>query len=65
MAHREALLAVMRASRVELETAVDAYRGRLDTELGDDWRVRDTIAHIAVWEQMAVRKLTGSFGLLR
>ena len=60
MAHKQELLQVMQETRAELEAVVAPYHGRLDTELGHDWRVRDVLAHIATWERMAARKLTGA-----
>jgi hypothetical protein len=60
MTHKEELLAAMRAARVDLEAVVGAYEGRLDETLDDGWQVRDAIAHIAVWERVATRKITGA-----
>jgi hypothetical protein len=60
MSHRDALIAVMRETRIELDRAVAAYEGRLDTALDGDWTVRDAVAHIAVWERMAARKIAGT-----
>jgi Mycothiol maleylpyruvate isomerase N-terminal domain len=60
MSHKRELLAAIRESRTDLEQAVNAYGGRLDAETGDDWTVRDAVAHIALWERMAVRKLAGT-----
>lgn len=60
MSHKQHLLAVMRETRAELDQAVAAYHGRLDTALDDGWTVRDALAHIAVWERMAARKIAGS-----
>src|SRR5215212_4575392 len=60
MSHKQDLLAVMRESRAELEQAVAAYQGRLDTAIDGGWTVRDALAHIAVWERMAARKIAGT-----
>jgi len=60
MSHKEELLAAMRETRANLERAVEAHGGRLDAELGDGWTVRDAVAHIALWERMAMRKLAGT-----
>lgn len=50
----------MRSARTELESAVQGLAGRLDAEVGDGWRVRDVLAHLALWERVAVWKLTGA-----
>jgi hypothetical protein len=60
MSHKDDLIAVMREARADLERAVAAYDGRLDTALDDGWTVRDAVAHIAVWERMAARKIAGT-----
>jgi hypothetical protein len=60
MSHKQELLAVMQRSRTELEAVVGAYNGNLGEQLEDGWRVRDAVAHLALWERMAVRKITGA-----
>ncbi len=60
MSHRHELLAVMREARADLEQAVAVYDGRLDSAIDGGWTVRDAIAHIAVWERMAARKIAGT-----
>ena len=60
MSHKERLLDTMRSARAELEAVVGAYGGRLDAELGDGWLLRDALAHLAVWERVAVRKIAGT-----
>jgi hypothetical protein len=60
MSHKQALLAVMREARADLERAVAGFGGRLDTALGGGWTIRDAVAHIAVWERMAARKIAGT-----
>ena len=60
MSDKDRLLDTMRAARADLEAVVRSYEGRLDAELGDGWRVRDALAHLAVWERVAVRKIAGT-----
>jgi hypothetical protein len=60
MSHKTQLMEHMRGARAELEAAVRALEGRFDAELDNDWRVRDVVAHLALWERVAVRKLTGA-----
>jgi hypothetical protein len=60
MSSRDELLARMSLPRAELESIVAALRGREETDLGDGWRVRDLIAHIALWERVAAWKLGGA-----
>lgn len=60
MSHNERLLAHMRAERGKLEALVDSLAGRLHEDVGDGWRVRDVLAHLALWERVATRKITGA-----
>jgi hypothetical protein len=60
MSLKDELIAVMREARADLDRAVAAYDGQLDTALGGGWTVRDAVAHIAVWERMAARKIAGT-----
>jgi hypothetical protein len=50
----------MSTARTELDSIVEALHGREDVDLGDDWRVRDILAHIALWERVATWKLVGA-----
>lgn len=54
------LLARMRMARAELESIITVLRGREEVDLGDGWRVRDLIAHLALWERVAAWKLGGA-----
>lgn len=58
--HRDELLGVLARSWDEVRSVVDGY-GEEDfvRDLGDGWRVKDAIAHVAMWERIAARKLTG------
>jgi len=58
MSYKDQLLANMRAARAELEAAVAGER--LDSDRGDGWRLRDVLAHIALWERIAARKIAGT-----
>lgn len=60
MSHKDQLLDTMRAARAELEAAVGARDGRLDADMGDGWRLRDILAHLALWERVAAKKITGA-----
>jgi hypothetical protein len=60
MSSRDELLARMSLTRAELESVVVALRGREETDLGEGWRVRDLIAHLALWERVAAWKLGGA-----
>jgi hypothetical protein len=60
MSSRDDLLGRMSLARAELETIVTALRGREDVDLGEGWRVRDLIAHLALWERVAAWKLGGA-----
>ncbi len=60
MSARDQLLEDMLSAWAELMTLVRALDGRFDTDLGDGWRVRDVLAHIALWERVANWKLTGA-----
>ena len=60
MSNREELLAQMSVARTELESIVTALDSRENVDVGDDWRVRDVLAHIALWERVATWKLDGT-----
>ncbi|HEX3721374.1 MAG TPA: ClbS/DfsB family four-helix bundle protein [Nitrolancea sp.] len=60
MTNRDELLAQMNVARTELESVIATLRGREDIDLGDGWRVRDVLAHIALWERVSAWWLTGA-----
>jgi hypothetical protein len=62
MSNRQTLLDEMQTARTELDETVNALVAsrRMDFYLGDGWRVRDVIAHLALWERVANRKLSGA-----
>jgi hypothetical protein len=60
MAHQEQLLTAMRTVRAELDTFVRAHQDQPDAALGGGWSLHDAIAHVALWDRMAARKLTGA-----
>ena len=60
MTPRDDLLERMLSAWTELMTVVEQLDGRFDVDLGDDWRVRDVLAHIALWERVANWKLSGA-----
>ncbi|MEA2513396.1 MAG: hypothetical protein QOJ59_2883 [Thermomicrobiales bacterium] len=60
MSHKPELLAAITENQEELEAVVAAYGVQLDAELDGDWTVRDAVAHVAVWERVAVRKINGT-----
>lgn len=57
---RDELLEEMLSAWAELMTVVKSIGGRFDEDLGDGWRVRDVLAHLALWERVANWKLTGA-----
>jgi hypothetical protein len=59
MSANDELLAVMQRSRDGLERALAPYRDNLDADLGDGWTAREAIAHIALWERVSARNITG------
>lgn len=59
MSPNEVLLAMMAQVRAELEAIVLAKDADLQADAGDGWRVIDLVAHVALWERMAARKLGG------
>ena len=60
MAHKAELLTAMQAARAELEAIVAGFAGDLERDAGDGWRRQDVLAHIALWERMAARKIAGT-----
>jgi hypothetical protein len=59
MSPKETLLAMMAQVRADLEAIVLAEDADLQADAGDDWRIIDLVAHIALWERVAAQKLTG------
>lgn len=59
MSNKAELLEAMRAARVDLEAAVAAANGDLGRRHEGEATLADILAHIAVWERVATRKLTG------
>src|SRR5262245_38480800 len=59
MSPKDELLTMMAQVRAELATLVLAAGVDLQADAGDDWRIIDLVAHIALWERMAAQKLTG------
>ena len=60
MAHKAELLTAMQIARSELEAIVAGFAGDLEQDAGDGWRRQDVLAHIALWERMAARKIAGT-----
>ena len=60
MSHKRDLLAAMGTARAELEQIVAAHGDRLTAAHDQGWRLHDVVAHIAVWERVATRKITGA-----
>lgn len=60
MSHRDDLLAVMAQSWNDLTGAVAAVQATFDQPGDGGWRPQDSVAHIAVWERMAARKIAGT-----
>lgn len=60
MAHQAQLLTAMRTVRAELDGFVREHQDDPDAEIGGGWSLHDAIAHVALWDWMAVRKLTGA-----
>lgn len=61
MSNRSELLAVMRMARTDVEAVVATLAGRLgdDAGIGNDWQVRDSLMHVALWERVAAHTITG------
>jgi hypothetical protein len=60
MTHKEHLLAVMRAVRAEVEAYVRDHQHEPDAQIGGGWSLHDAVAHVALWDRMAARKLAGT-----
>lgn len=59
MSHKDTLLGVMREARAQLDAAIAEAMPRLEAPVDDGWRVRDELAHLALWERIAARKIAG------
>jgi hypothetical protein len=59
MPHKDTLVAVMREARMLLDAAVAEAMPRLATPVAGGWSVRDELAHLALWERIAARKIAG------
>jgi mycothiol maleylpyruvate isomerase-like protein len=60
MSHKDTLLGVMREARAQLDAAVAEAMPRLEEPVAGGWRVRDELAHLALWERVAARKIAGA-----
>ena len=60
MGHKANLLGAIRSTRAEVDDFVRAHQGEPDAEIGGGWTLHDALAHIALWDRMAARKLTGA-----
>ena len=60
MTDKEQLLDTMRTVRAEVEAFVYARQDRPDEEIGGGWTLHDAVAHVALWDRMATRKLAGT-----
>jgi hypothetical protein len=56
---RDELLALMRSMRAELEGFVAMHAVEPGAVIGGGWTLHDAVAHVALWDRMAVRKITG------
>jgi Protein of unknown function (DUF1706) len=57
MSNRAYLLALMAESWADLQEEIAKVRNQFEVEAKNGWRMKDTVAHIAVWERMAARKI--------
>jgi hypothetical protein len=58
--HKADLLDTVRAARAQVDEIVAGYAGDLDRPFDDgEWTRKDALAHIAVWERIAARKIAG------
>lgn len=60
MTQKAALMATMSRVRAEVEAFVAAYSATPEAEIGGGWTLHDAVAHVALWDRMAVRKLVGT-----
>ncbi len=58
--YRDTLLVNMRSMRSELEEFVARHREEPDRMIGGGWTLHDGVAHLALWDRMAVRKIAGT-----
>ena len=57
MSYRDDLLSLMALSWADLLAEIAKARDEFEVEAKNGWRMQDRIAHIAVWERMAARKI--------
>jgi hypothetical protein len=57
MSYRDELLALMAASWADLQEEIARVRDQFAVQAKNGWRMQDRIAHIAVWERVAARKI--------
>lgn len=57
---RGALLDTMRSMRADLERVVMLHRDEPDREIGGGWTLHDAVAHLALWDRMAIRRIAGT-----
>ncbi len=50
----------MGAMRAELERFVAERLDDADQQIGGGWTLHDVVAHLALWDRMAVRRITGT-----
>ena len=60
MTQKAALLATMAKVRAEVEVFIAAHSATPEAEIGGGWTLHDAVAHVALWDRMAVRKLVGT-----
>ncbi len=60
MTHRGTLLTTMDAMRSDLERFVANHLDDADQQIGDGWSLHDVVAHLALWDRMAVRRIVGT-----
>lgn len=57
---RDTLLDTMRSMRAELERFVAIHADEPNAVIGGGWTLHDAVAHVALWDRMAVRKISGT-----
>ena len=57
---RDTLLSTMRSMRAELERFVAVHAADPSAVVGGGWTLHDAVAHVALWDRMAVRKIAGT-----
>lgn len=60
MTNRDDLLTTMGAIRAELERFVAGRLDDPDQQIGGGWSLHDIVAHLALWDRMAVRRINGT-----